>query len=210
MSLNLNITSKLLQYFYTPLQKGSRIVYSNVLDPSKTVSTKAFKGQKNLDRYTLIDLEGTFLNKKECKFIHNAMKMQSWMYQKLGIEDYKRYHTISKIRTFSEYLRLNSYRDLIKLEPIEESLKLAVIAAIEEYLKNKEEIKKELLLQYVSKDKNSITPLNEIANRYLTKKENCNYYIKVDQEDPASQLKNIRAILDQFVLNNHNTEYLLN
>ena len=131
MSLNTNLSPKILQYYYNWAIQGNKIIFTNVLDSSKIFQIEYHKKfRKDPSRVIIIE-NNTILDKKKCIQINKSYRLEQWIYSRVGLEKYNLLHEFIQNKSFYDFLGK-------KLDPI----------LFEEHNHNCYHLLEELLLEY--------------------------------------------------------------
>ena len=186
MNLNLNLSSKVLQYYYTWKKVGNKLVFTNVSDPTKVCQIEYNKKfSKDQGRVLLIE-DNKILDKKKCMIITKAYKLDQWVYTTVGAVRYAELH---------EFLQTKAFHDLVgkKLSPElfdqpDGSPEYDTIKHLMDTYQQLNTLKKDhFSFEFVSKHENFIPFINSLG--YDLKKEKYKYTIKTTATLDAKEIK---------------------
>lgn len=199
MNYNPQITSKLNELFHSfQLKPPKGVVFKNILN-SETFVLNMYNKYKNHDSEKLVLLKNKQkLKKSEEKDFSDQYKLENFMLKKLGKKNYDLFHETFPLLTFQDFLSLK-----LELTGLDKDLETSILENLQAYKEKSKIVKTTFSFYYASNQMDSISILNEIANKYPLKKENFKYSIDLKNHVLEVVRQEVTKILEKSKGNTH-------
>lgn len=194
MNLNLNLSSKVLQYYYTWKKVGNKLVFTNVIDSTKVCQIEYNKTFKRDQGRVLLIKDNKILDKKKCMTITKAYKLDQWVYTTVGAERYAELHEFLQTKAFHDLLGKRLSPELFD-QPEGSSEYDTIKYLMDTHQQLTAPKKAYFSFEFVSKHDDFIPFINSLG--YKLKKEKYKYTINTT---PSLDAKQIKADLKQKIM----------